>query len=294
MEETWTILKLIQWTTQYFTGKGIAQPRADAEVLLSHVLGMERIQLYLKYDQPLQSVELAAYRSAVRRRAAQEPVQYIIGHQEFWSLDLEVSPSVLIPRPETEILVERALTLLKEKGSTTPVILDVGTGSGAIAIALAHELPMLRIIAADVSSAALAVARRNATHHRVAERIHLVAMDLFSALSDNQTHFDLIVSNPPYIANTELTELAPEIVDREPHTALLGGPQGLTIIRRILEDAWCFLKPGAPLLVEIGQGQAPALAEELAINPHYHGAQFIDDHAGIARILQVRQNANAT
>jgi release factor glutamine methyltransferase len=289
MEETWTILKLIQWTTQYFAGKGIAQPRADAEVLLAYVLGMERIQLYLKYDQPLQSVELTAYRNAIRRRAAQEPVQYITGHQEFWSLDLEVSPAVLIPRPETEILVERALTLLKENGNTTPVVLDVGTGSGAIAIALAHELPMLQIIAVDVSPAALAVAGRNAARHRVAERIHLVSMDLFSALSDSRTHFDLIVSNPPYIANSELAGLAPEIVEREPHTALLGGPQGLTIIRRILEDAWCVLKPGGSVLVEIGQGQAGTLAGELEANPRYHGVQFINDHAGIARILQVRR-----
>jgi release factor glutamine methyltransferase len=291
MEGPWTILKIIQWTTQFFSSKGILQPRADAEVLLAHVLGLERIQLYLNYDQPLKSAELAAYRQAIQRRAAREPVQYIIGHQEFWSMELEVSPAVLIPRPETEVLVERALAVLAQRAGEAPLILDVGTGSGAIAIALAQEIPTLRAIASDVSPAALAVARRNAVRHGVAERIHLVAMDVFGGLAVARTRFDLIVSNPPYIATSELRGLAPEVARAEPCTALLGGPQGLTLIHGILESAWGMLKSGAFLLMEIGHTQAAALAAELEHSPHYHEINFTNDYAGIARVLEARQRA---
>jgi release factor glutamine methyltransferase len=291
MEGPWTILKIIQWTTQFFSSRGIGQPRADAEVLLAHVLGLERIQLYLNYDQPLKPEELAAYRQAIQRRAAREPVQYITGHQEFWSMELEVSPAVLIPRPETEILVERALAVLAQTAGEAPLIWDVGTGSGAIAIALAYEIPTLRAIASDLSPAALAVARRNSVRHGVAQRIHLVAMDLFSGLGSARKCFDLIVSNPPYIANSEMRGLAPEIVNAEPCTALIGGPQGLTILRGLLEGAWGLLKPGASLLMEIGHHQAALLAAELETNSHYDDVTFINDYAGIARVLEARRRA---
>ena len=176
MEERWTVLKVLQWTTEYFGLKGIDQPRASAEVLLAHVLGMERIQLYLNFDRPLAPAELASYRELIRRRAAREPTQYITGKQEFWSLDFEVTPAVLIPRPETELLVEKALELVR---GTAKRVLDLGTGSGAIAIALAHECPTIQVVATDKSCAALLVARRNAFRHHVEERIALVATDLF-------------------------------------------------------------------------------------------------------------------
>ncbi len=166
MEERWTVLKVLQWTTEYFTLKGIDQARASAEVLLAHVLGVERIQLYLNFDRPLAADELASYRALIRRRAAREPTQYIIGKQEFWSLEFEVTPAVLIPRPETELLVEKALALTRD---TSKRVLDLGTGSGAIAIALAHECPNLRVVATDSSCAALLVARRNAARHHVEE-----------------------------------------------------------------------------------------------------------------------------
>ena len=290
MEEPWTILKLIQWTTQYFGRKGIAQPRTDAEVLLAHVLKMERIQLYLRYDQPLQPRELTEYREAVRRRAAREPVQYITGRQEFWSLELEVTPAVLIPRPETEILVAKALALLDQRGAVAPWVLDLGTGSGAIAVALTHEHPALRVIATDVCMTALAVARRNAERHGVADRIQLVAMDLGSAFSPARASFDVIVSNPPYIASSEIPGLAAEIRNFEPRNALEGGSQGLAVIYRIVDQAYQHLRPSGSLLVEIGQDQAAPLKEQLVANRHYDGVEFFDDYAGIQRVLHLRRN----
>lgn len=288
MEELWTILKLIQWTTQYFGRKGIAQPRTDAEVLLAHVLKTERIQLYLRYDQPLQPRELAEYRDVVLRRGAHEPLQYITGRQEFYSLELEVTPAVLIPRPETEILVETTLALLKEQGLSSPWVLDLGTGSGAIAVALGHKNPQLRILAIDVSVAALAVARRNAKRHSLADRIHLVAMDLCQALSANLAVFDLIVSNPPYIPTKDIPGLAPEISSFEPRNALDGGSHGLAVIRRIIDQAHRVLRPSGSLLLEIGQGQAQLLRDQTAAHPAYQSMEFIDDFSGIPRVLHLR------
>ena len=289
MEATWTILKLIQWTTQYFSRKGVAQPRTDAEVLLAHVLGIERIQLYLRFDQPLRETELAEYREAVRRRATHEPLQYITGRREFWSLELEVSPSVLIPRPETEVLVEKALALLKENGSAIPWVLDLGTGSGAIAIALAHEHPGVQVLATDISSAAIAVAQRNARRHHVADRVHLVAMDFCRGLAVAGATFDLIVSNPPYIASSDIPGLAPEIARFEPRNALDGGLQGLDVIQQIMEQAHGSLKPSGSLLVEIGQGQAELLRHQQVNQPSYISIDFIADYAGIPRVLHLRR-----
>jgi release factor glutamine methyltransferase len=293
MEEPWTILKLIQWTTQYFSGKGVAQPRTDAEVLLAYVLKTERIQLYLHYDQPLQSRELTEYREAVRRRGAHVPVQYITGRQEFWSLEMEVTPAVLIPRPETEILVEKALVLLAQQGSAAPQVLDVGTGSGAIAVALAHENSALRMIASDVSVAALVVARRNAERHGVADRIRLAAMDLLTAFSPARAVFDAIVSNPPYVASSELPGLAPEIQQCEPGNALDGGVEGLAVILRLVDQAYAHLRPSGCLLVEIAQGQAALLKERLAGDARYDVVEFVDDYAGIQRVLHLRRASGA-
>jgi len=261
MEETWTILKVLQWTTGYFSRKGIDQPRANAEVLLAHALGLERIQLYLRHDQPLSPVELARYRQLVQRRAAREPTQYITGKQEFWSLELDVTPAVLIPRPETEVLVEAALEVL---GSESARVLDLGTGSGAIAIAIAHECPNVQVVATDRSPEALAVAMRNVRKHGFKDRIALAAVAYFDAFTSLFPPFDLIVSNPPYIGENEFSDLAPEVSRFEPSTALLGGgAKGLDAIRRILMDTPDFLKPGGTLLLEIGQGQADLLEPEL-------------------------------
>ncbi|NLI81581.1 MAG: peptide chain release factor N(5)-glutamine methyltransferase [Deltaproteobacteria bacterium] len=284
MGETWTILRVIQWTSEYFVRKGIDQPRANAEVLLAHVLHMERLELYLHYDKPLTSQELSLYREMVRRRGRREPTQYITGRQEFWSLELEVTPAVLIPRPETELLVEKALEILKDRPAR---LLDLGTGSGAVAVALAHENPGLRVVASDRSWPALQVARRNAWRHGLQQRVFPVAMDLFSALKSHRPFFDGILSNPPYVGEREFPHLPPEIRDYEPAGALRGGGlEGTDIIRRILREAPPFLKPGGFLLLEIGYGQEELLERETAQNPHFQDHRFWRDYAGIPRILQ--------
>lgn len=288
MEQTWTILKVIQWTSHYFAGKGIDQPRANAEVLLAHLLRMDRLQLYLHYDKPLSPQELAGYREMIRRRASREPTQYITGTQEFWSLDLEVTPSVLIPRPETELLVEKTLEIL---GNRAGRVLDLGTGSGAIAIALAHENPFLSIVASDHSPQALEVARRNAIRHGVDERISFLAMDLFSALACGREPFDCIISNPPYVGEEEFPALAPEVRHYEPGPALLGGgSKGTDTICRILVEAPRFMKPGGFILLEIGHGQAELLEREISENPAFEEHHFLRDYSGILRILQARKS----
>lgn len=283
MEEKWTILKVLQWTMEYFSGKGITQPRSEAEVLLAHVLGLERIQLYLNYDKPLSAEELAVFRGLIRRRAAFEPTQYITGRQEFWSLDFEVTPAVLIPRPETEIIVEKALEII---GDGPSLVLDLGTGSGAIAVALAHERPEIRVVAADKSLSALAVAKRNATRHQVADRVLFVAADLFQPFAPGPV-FNLIVSNPPYISDAEFLDLAPEIANYEPESALRGGgTRGLGMIRKILQQFHNFSSPDGAILVEIGLGQAELLDRELSAGRRKF--DFIEDYSGIKRVLYVR------
>ncbi len=284
MEEQWTVLKVLQWTTEYFSGKGFEQPRSDAEVLLAYSLGMDRIQLYINYDKPLSPEELARFRGFVRRRAAFEPAQYIIGKQEFWSLDFEVTPAVLIPRPETEVLVEKALDLTSKESA---LVLDLGTGSGAIAVAIAHERSAINVIAVDKSWPAIEVAHRNAVRNGVADRVFFAVMDLFGAIAALPI-FDLVISNPPYVSDAEFLDLAPEIANYEPHSALLGGGErGLALIRSILEQFPACLKPGGSLLVEIGAGQAEIL--EAGFSADLAGRfEFIKDYSGIKRVLHVR------
>ena len=284
MEEQWTVLKVLQWTTEYFKGRGFEQPRADAEVLLAHALGMERVQLYLNYDKPLSPEELARFRGFVRRRAAYEPAQYITGKKEFWSLDFEVTPAVLIPRPETELLVEKALEIAGNKPS---LVLDLGAGSGAIAVALAHERSGIRVIAADKSWLAIEVARKNALRNGVAERISFVVMDLFEAFGAVAL-FDLIVSNPPYVSDAEFLDLAPEIANYEPRSALRGGgKQGLALIGKILQRFHHHLKPGGSFLMEVGLGQAEIL-EAGFLSDLAGRYEFIEDYSGVKRVLHVR------
>ena len=257
-EKRWTIKELLGLTTDYLKGKAIDSPRLCAEVLLSHQLKKTRVDLYLDYDQPLRKEEIAGFRSLVRRRVKGEPLQYITGHQEFWSLDLVVNPAVMIPRPETELLVEEALRLRQNgllSDNLTPMILDVGTGSGAIAIALAKEIEGARLWASDISPEALQLAQANARRHNLGERIRFCAGDLFEPFIGSSVAFDMIVSNPPYIATEEFNALAPEIRCYEPRTALDGRKGGTHCIQRLIGNSGPYLRNGGWLLVEMDPQQ---------------------------------------
>ena len=254
----------------------------DAELLLMRALGKERAWLLTHPEDPIAPSQLAQYKTWINRRQKQEPIQYILGEQEFYGLVFHVTRDVLIPRPETEHLVEAALERLP--GNTPLRIADIGTGSGAIAIALAHKLPQAKITALDISKAALAVAKENAARHNVAERIDFRESDLLEAAQGEM--FDAIVSNPPYVATTE--ELEAQVRDYEPKTALYAGETGLDIYRRLIPQAKAALKPEGWLLMEIGHGQSKALAELL------HGwanPEFVDDLQGIPRVAIARRSA---
>jgi release factor glutamine methyltransferase len=257
VKESWTVLKVLQWTAGYLRGKGIENGRLDAELLLAEVLQFDRVGLYLNYDRPLQADELAAYRQLVGRRSRREPLQYILGRAEFWSLTFKVGPAVLIPRPDTEVLVEEALRRVRADGT----ILDVGTGSGAVAVALASELPAARLVGIDVSDAALQVAAENARHNGVADQIDLQQIDLACLPAGP---FDLIVANPPYIPTADLAGLMPEVRDHEPALALAGGDDGLNCYRLLAGQVATRLQSGGWLLVEVGIGQAAAVQEIFA------------------------------
>jgi release factor glutamine methyltransferase len=258
IEKRWTIKELLDLTTTYLKQKEIDSPRLCTEILLSHQLKKTRIELYLNFDQPLRTEEVAGFRSLVRRRAKREPLQYIIGHQEFWSLDLVVNPAVLIPRPETEILVEEALKLRQSgllSDTIGPMILDVGTGCGAIAIALAKEIEGARIWASDISPEALQVAKENARYHKVSKRITFCEGDLLEPFNGSSVAFDMIVCNPPYIATEEFGSLAPEIRLYEPRAALDGREGGMRFIERLISDSGGCLRDGGWLLIEMDPHQ---------------------------------------
>lgn len=285
----WTIGAILEWTKQYFSGKGIDTPRLDAEVLLSHILGRDRLYLYVHFDQPLAPAELAAFRECVRQRAARLPVAYITGEREFFGLTFTVSPAVLVPRPETELLVETVLTQLADKPAAR--ILDLGTGSGAIAVSLLSRLPAATAVAVDISAAALAVAAQNAERHRVAERLQLQQGDFWQPVGGMR--FDAIVSNPPYIAAAEIARLSPE-VRQEPALALDGGSDGLAFYRRLLLDGQAQLAAGGVMAFEIGAGQAAAIRELAATSPLVI-RKIYADYAGIERVvvLNSREEADA-
>jgi release factor glutamine methyltransferase len=238
---------------------GLPEPRREAGSLLSHVVGRDSAFLITHADEMLTADERAAFRAGVARRVAGEPFQYIAGRQEFYGLEFEVTPDVLIPRPETELLVETALELLK--GTDAPFICDVGTGTGCIAVVLLHEREDARGFALDVSTSALTVAARNAEHHGVAERLRLIVSDCFDALgADEGVRFDLVASNPPYIAERDIEELQREVREHEPRVALTPGGDGLSVVRRLVSEAPRFLKPGGHLVIEIGFGQHEQVA----------------------------------
>ncbi|HBT84016.1 MAG TPA: peptide chain release factor N(5)-glutamine methyltransferase [Desulfuromonas sp.] len=281
MAETWTVLKLLKWTAEYFAGKGIDNGRLDAELLLAATLGLNRVGLYLNYDRPLSAEELTLFRQQVERRARREPLAYILGRCEFWSLPFAVTPAVLIPRPDTEVLVEEALKRLPQNGQ----VLDVGLGSGAIAVAIAHERSDARIEGIDLSLSALAVAQGNAAANAVAAQVSFHQGDLFAL---NGGPYDVIVSNPPYIAAAEMPTLMPEVRDFEPSLALVAGADGLDCYRALVPAAWSQLCAGGWLLVEVGAGQAPAVREFFATTG-YSECFTARDLAGIERVVGGRK-----
>jgi release factor glutamine methyltransferase len=256
-ERSWTILELLRFTTEHFAKRGIATARLDAECLLAHALAVDRLRLYVEYDKPLAPAERAGFRELVRRRAEQRvPVAQLIGRKEFWSLPLAVSADVLSPRPETETLVEAALALCPDREAELTV-LDVGTGSGALALALAKERPKARVIATDVSPAALELARANAERLGLADRVSFVAGSLYEPVAGRR--FDLVVSNPPYLSEGEAAALAPELA-HEPREALFAAEDGLALLRRLAQGVDAMLEPGGGAAFEVSPEQGERVA----------------------------------
>jgi len=291
--QTWMIENLLNWITEYLTDKGVDSPRLSAELLLSHVLGMKRIELYTQFDKPVAKQQLDQLHDPVKRAGQHEPIAYLVGKTEFYSLEMNVTPDCMIPRPETELLAERAIEFLRTRpvrnsamrkmpqreeisnGARTgsQFICDLCTGCGCIAIAIAKNFPDARIIATDISDAALRIASKNVEKHQLKEKIKLLQGDLFDPIvpqldmdklvPDSDRGFDLIVCNPPYVSAAEFEKLDKTVKDYEPRVALYAGADGLDICRRIIDKADQFLKPDSTLMLEIGHAQGTAIKDLL-------------------------------
>ncbi|MBM4011330.1 MAG: peptide chain release factor N(5)-glutamine methyltransferase [Planctomycetes bacterium] len=285
-DEVWTVGRLLTWTTEWLTAKGSDSPRLDAEVLLAHVRGCPRIALYTAFDEPVADGVRARFRELVSRRGGGEPVAYLVGSREFFSLPFAVTKDVLIPRPETEGLVVRAIDLFRE--AAAPRIADVGTGSGAIAVAVAKRLLQATLVATDISAAALAVAADNAARHGVADRVSFVESDLLAA-PDLAGPWDAILSNPPYVREDEFASLPRDVRDHEPRSALVAGPTGVEVVERLARQAVERLAPGGWLLVEIGSAVAAAAEGVIAAVVGLEPAPTLKDLAGLPRIVQARR-----
>jgi release factor glutamine methyltransferase len=286
----WTVLKTLQWTSDYFKRNNLESSRIDAEILLAQTLDCRRIDLYLRYDQPLNAHELARFKALIKRRLNREPVAYIVGTKEFWSLQFAVTPAVLIPRPDTECLVEIALKHLPAPTVPQPArILELGVGSGAVVISLAHERPDCRFWASDRSWKALELARDNARSNHVDHLIRFWTGDWLAPMGPRSAYFDVILSNPPYIPSRAIEQLAPEIRCFEPVAALDGGPDGLHEIGLIIAEAHYQLKPGGFLLLEIGFDQRPGIEALTNDRADYEAPRFHKDYGGHDRVVVLRK-----
>lgn len=283
----WSVLRLLNWTTDFFKSAGNESPRLDAEVLLAEALGCQRIALYTRFDEVPAEAVRNAFKALVKRRGEGEPVAYVVGRKEFYSLEFEVEPGVLIPRPETEQLVVTALDRIKERGLSDPMLADVGTGTGAIAIAVAKHCGAAKVIALDVEPKAVALANRNAEKHGVNERVYATESDLFARLKAERK-FDLILTNPPYVTTNELIDLDPTVRDHEPHLALDGGPDGTDVIRRLLAAAPERLNEGGELLIEIGPSIADTVRTEVEQAEGLELVGLLKDLAGLERVVHLR------
>jgi release factor glutamine methyltransferase len=289
--EPWTIRRLLEWTSGFFQRNDVDPARLSAEMLLAHVLNASRIKLYTEYDRIVPDVQLAAFRELVRRAAEHEPIAYLTGKAPFFNLEFHVTRDVLIPRPDTETLVENVLQLARiTAGLEAPRVLDLCTGSGCIAAAIAHHHASATVVAADVSEPAVAIARRNLERLRLAERVMVVQGDLFAALRDlvDPRPFDLIVANPPYIPNQQVAQLDRNVRDYEPLAALAGGADGLLIHRRILAGAADRLRPGGRIYLEIMFDQGELARQVAAAHAWLDEVRIIKDHAGRDRVLTGR------
>ncbi|MFC1814881.1 peptide chain release factor N(5)-glutamine methyltransferase [Thermodesulfobacteriota bacterium] len=289
-ESLWTILKLLKWAASYFKSHNIENPRAAAEILLAHALKIRRIDLYLRYDQPLSSHELKLFKTLLKKRIKREPVAYIVGVKEFWSLDLIVTKEVLIPRPETECLVEAVIYhLSKVSGPDPKRILELGTGSGAITLALASQLADPLFFTSDCLIKSVRLAKQNAKRHHLDKRIHFFCGDWLSPLKFNKS-FDIIVSNPPYIKTGVIAGLQPEIYLYEPCMALDGGEDGLGSIRNIIADAHAYLDKKGWLFLEMGHDQKDDVLKIIDDCGHYTQVFTKKDYSGYDRVVYMKKN----
>jgi release factor glutamine methyltransferase len=284
--ETWTVTKLLNWTTNYLERSKIDDPRFEAELLLAHCLGLSRLNLYLKFEQLLSTEELGHFKALLQRRTKHEPLAYITNSQPFMSLDFYVDRHVLIPRPETELLVETGIELVRSSELGVRRIADVGTGSGCIAICLAKYLQNVEVIAIDSSPEALKISEKNAKTHQVLDKCQFVEGNLLGPLT---APVDLIIANLPYIPTQTIETLQPEVKDWEPRQALDGGPDGLTYIKQVIEQAPSHLNPNGYLFMEIGFDQGDKV--QSMAEGHYQNIKIVKDLAGLDRIL-VAQKSN--
>lgn len=284
-----TVAQALKWAVAYLKRRGITQPNLDAEVLLGHTLALDKSALYLQLNHPISPTELATFRQRIYRRSRHEPVAYIIGQKEFWSLDFSVGPEVLIPRPETEFLVEETLKIAQGMDKGNIKILDIGTGSGNIAIALARELGSCWILALDISFKALLLAINNIQKHEVEKRVQLIASDLFQPLKRAGASFHIILSNPPYIAEEDWEYLPPDVKEYEPRLALDGGAKGDRFLRRIIHEAPDYLLPDGFLLLELGHNQAEAVQSWVEKEPRLDWISIIPDYSSIPRVVVIKK-----
>lgn len=284
--DVWSVGRLLQWTREHFTAKQLDQPRLCAELLLAEALQCQKIELYTRFEHAPDAAQLTRYRELVKRAAAQEPIAYLLGRREFFSLMFAVTPDVLIPRPETETLVERALAHCKTLAAERIEILDMGSGSGCIAVSVARYQPRAHVLATDVSAAAVAVVAENAARHGVADRVIGLAADGLSIPAERVPAggFDLILSNPPYIAESAVAGLPRNILDFEPRIALAAG-DGLDFYRMLASGAPALVRPGGRCMVEIGVGQAAEVLRLFTAEARFTHAGTYRDMAGLERVM---------
>ncbi|HEB61032.1 MAG TPA: peptide chain release factor N(5)-glutamine methyltransferase [Phycisphaeraceae bacterium] len=289
-ETTWTTRRLLNWITGSLADKGVDSPRLCAEMLLAHVLGCDRMRLYMEADRPASNKEKQRLRRLVSRALRHEPIQYLVGSAWFYGLQFKVNPQVLVPRPSTETLVEKAIAFLKNSLSDNPElsplqVLDVGTGSGAVAVSLAVNLPDIQITASDISTGALAVAAENARLHNVGDRITFTEGDLLKPFITGDARFAAVISNPPYIPDSEWEDVPANVRNYEPTRALHGGGDGLDLIRPLISQAVEILTPGGLLLIEHAASHAEMVRELARETGHYQQVQTISDLEGHPRVL---------